>query len=86
MTRLFRSQGKLAHFEDRLNHWRVRDTRTWIDAKLNFPKDNGFVPVDDLEKWNKVFRKHDSLWDVWADVMRLQAIARAEADLEQVQI
>lgn len=86
LARLFRSQDKLAHLEGKLPHWSVRDTRTWIDAKFQFPKNNGFCPVADEDKWNQVFKKHDSSWDVWADVMRLQAIARGEAGLEQVQI
>jgi len=68
-----------------LKWWRVRDTRTWIDAKLNFPKRNGFVPVADVEYWESTFVGHDSTHDVAADVMRLQTICRAENDLDQVE-
>jgi len=86
LARLFRSQGKLNHLEAKLPHWSVRDTRTWIDAKFDFPQNNGFCPVSDEARWDQVFKKHNSSWDVWADVMRLQAIARAELDLPQVEI
>jgi len=65
-------------------HWLVRDTRTWIDAKFGFTENNGFVPVQDEQYWNSVFEQHNSSHDVVADVMRLQAIDRAESDLEPV--
>ena len=42
--------GRRAELESALEFWRVRDTRTFIDAKLDFPKINGFVPVKD-EAW-----------------------------------
>lgn len=82
LTRLFEAEDKLLHLEEYLKYWRVRDTRTYIDAKLNFPKQNGFVPIQDEEKWNRVFKKHDSSWDVLADVLRLQQLCRAENDLD----
>jgi len=34
------------------------------------------------EKWNKSFKKHDSAWDILADVLRFQQIHRAENDLD----
>ena len=34
------------------------------------------------EKWNKAFKKHDSSWDILADVLRFQQIFRAENDLD----
>lgn len=67
-----------------LKWWRVRDMRTWIDAKFNFPKKNGFTPVADEEYWSKAFIGHDSTHDVSADILRLQAIHRAENDLEMI--
>jgi hypothetical protein len=82
LSRLFAAEGKLLHLEEYLKYWRVRDTRTFIDAKLNFPKENSFAPLVDSDKWNKVFKKHDSSWDILADVLRLQQIYRAENDLE----
>jgi hypothetical protein len=84
LSRLFEAEDKLLHLEEYIKYWRVRDTRTHIDAKLNYPKENGFVPITDEDKWNRVFKKHDSSWDVLADVLRLQQIFRAENDLELI--
>jgi hypothetical protein len=82
LWRLFESQSKTLVLDEYLKYWRVRDIRTYIDAKLNFPKVNGFTPIQDEEFWNKVFKQHDSSWDVLADVLRFQTITRAENDLE----
>lgn len=82
--RLFDSQGKLANIQEHLKFWKVRDTRTYIDAKLDFPKVNGFIPISNTDFWQREFKEHDSSWDILADVLRLQAIYRAENDLEQV--
>jgi hypothetical protein len=68
-----------------LMFWRVRDTRTFIDAKFNFSTKNGFVPVADTEYWEAAFEEHNSIHDISADIMRLQAIHRAENGLEQVE-
>jgi len=68
-----------------LMFWRVRDTRTFIDAKFNFSTKNGFVPVADEKYWESAFAAHDSIHDIAADIMRLQAIHRAENDLPQVE-
>ena len=68
-----------------LKWWRIRDVRTWIDAKFDFKTKNGFVPVADVEYWNSAFVGHDSKHDVAADILRLQAIYRAERDLDQVE-
>lgn len=84
LGRLFQSQDKLLHMEEYLKYWRVRDTRTFIDAKLNFPKKNGFNPLADEAQWDSTFKAHDSSWDILADVLRLQAITRAENDMEQI--
>lgn len=72
-----------SEIEELLKFWCVRDTRTWIDAKLDFPKKNGFVPLADEEYWNKTFVQHDSRYDIAADILRLQTIARLENDMEQ---
>lgn len=82
LSRIFEAEDKLLHMEEYLKYWRVRDTRTHIDAKLNFPKENGFTPLQDKETWDRVFKKHDSSWDVLADLLRLQQIYRAENDLD----
>ena len=87
LERLFKSQNKVPHLQSHLQHWKVRDTRTFIDAKFDFSlKQNGFPPVANEEKWSSVFKAHDSAWDVLADVMRLQSITRAENDMEQITV
>jgi len=75
--------GRQNEIDELLKFWSVRDTRTFIDAKLNFPKKNGFVPLADEEYWNKTFIHHDSRFDVAADILRLQTITRLENDMEQ---
>jgi hypothetical protein len=40
--------------------------------------------VSDEQYWNKTFIKHDSRFDIAADILRLQAISRAENDLEMI--
>jgi hypothetical protein len=84
LARIFDAESKYQDFKQYFPHWKVRDIRTYIDAKLDFPKKNGFVPLKDESKWNSVFVEHDSAWDVLADVLRMQAIVRAENDMEQV--
>lgn len=66
-----------------LMFWRVRDTRTFIDAKFDFKTKNGFVPVSDEQYWKTAFEEHNSIHDIAADIMRLQTIHRAENDLLQ---
>ncbi len=78
LWRLFETVGKKQQILEYLPHWSLRDTRSWIDAKLDFPKKNGFCPIEDEELWAQNFKHHDSAWDVLADVMRLQRIDRAE--------
>jgi len=77
LWRLFDAAGKLPKIHEYLPHYVLRDTRTWIDAKLNFPKKNGFAPVN-KEEWDKHFKHHDSSWDILADVLRMQFIERVE--------
>jgi hypothetical protein len=76
--------GKFDTITQYLEPWLIRDTRTFIDAKLNFPKVNGFVPISDQAYWDSTFVKHDSRFDIAADILRLQAICRAEDDLEMI--
>lgn len=84
LWRIFDSVNGYYTLNERLPYWRIRDMRTYIDAKLDFPKKNGFVPIKDEALWTKSFVEHDSSWDVLADVLRMQAIIRAESDLEQI--
>ena len=86
LTRLFDSQGRKNHLNTYLKYYMVRDMRTYIEAKFDFNTENGFCPVSNVREWDRKFKKHDSSWDVLADVLRLQAIARAENDLEQIEI
>lgn len=76
--------GKDRLMNEYLPHWRVRDTRTFIDAKFNFTTKNGFCPIADEARWEQIFNAHDSTHDVAADILRLQAIHRAENDMEQL--
>jgi hypothetical protein len=78
LTRLFAAEGRKTHMEEYLKYYLVRDTRTWIDAKLNFPKKNGFV----IDEWEENFKAHDSAWDILIDVLRLQLLHRTEFDLD----
>tara|TARA_B110000503_G_scaffold130188_1_gene203280 strand:+ start:4081 stop:4725 length:645 start_codon:yes stop_codon:yes gene_type:complete len=89
LDRIAQNAGKTSLLGDYLKYWAVRDTRTFIDAKFDFNVPGGknaFVPVSDTAKWEYNFKAHDSKHDVAADVLRLQAIVRAEADMEQVEI
>lgn len=78
----FRSAGNKMLLDQYIPFWKLRDTKTHIDAKFDFDQDNSFVPVQDTTYWEKTFKKHDSSHDVAADIMRLQTIYRAENDLE----
>lgn len=82
LTRIFAAEGKLLHLEEYLKYWKVRDTRTYIDTKMNFKSTNGFIPITNESLWNKSFKKHDSSWDILADVLRFQQIYLAENDLD----
>jgi hypothetical protein len=83
LFRLMDSQGKSKLMNEYLKFWKVRDVRTYIDAKFDFSTRSGFVPLADENYWKETFVAHDSSHDVAADVLRLQAIFRAENDLEQ---
>ena len=85
LSRHMLSTSKIDEFDKSLKFWKVRDIRTHIDAKFNYTTRSGFVPVADEDYWAKAFIAHDSTHDVAADILRLQAIHRAENDLEQVE-
>ncbi len=70
-------------FAKLLPHWKVRDTRSFIDAKTNFSlKSNGFTPMKNEQRWNEVFKQHSSCHDIVADVLRLQTLTRLDLDLD----
>jgi len=79
LWRLFETVGKLNKCHEHLPHYLLRDTRTWIDAKLDFPKKNGFsLPPTVHPDWESKFKAHDSAWDILADVLRMQFMERFE--------
>lgn len=81
LWRTFNDVGMGEKLGWKLKFWRVRDIRTFIDAKTNFElNQNGFIPIDKAE-WDAKFKLHDSKHDVTADVLRLQRIYRAENGL-----
>lgn len=84
LWRIFESLNSSELLDEYLRFWRVRDFRTFIDAKFNFTTQNGFCPISDDKYWAQVFQEHNSSWDVLADVLRVQAIVRAEHDLKQI--
>ena len=81
---LMRRSKRYHDFNQYVMFHRLRDVRTFIDAKFDFETVNGFVPISDERYWATTFKPHNSQHDVAADVMRLQAITRAENDMEQV--
>jgi hypothetical protein len=86
LWRHMEATGQAMLLDQYLKFYKVRDVRTHIDAKFNYTTRNGFIPVANEELWNTTFVAHDSSHDVAADIMRLQAIHRAENDLEQTTI
>lgn len=85
LDHLSMSVSKDKFLNEYIPYWKVRDTRTFIDAKFNFTTKNGFCPVADQEWWESNFKAHDSTHDVAADILRLQSIHRAENDMEQIE-
>lgn len=82
LDRLLISVNRLSDKDKLLPYWRVRDTRTFINAKSDFKMTTSFVPMKDEEKWKSLFKLHDSRHDIIADILRLQTITRIENDLE----
>ena len=85
LWRLMWTQQSKYTINEYLMHWRVRDIKTWVDAKFDFSTPNGFVPISDQDYWNETFMRHNSTHDAAADVLRLQAIYRAENDLGMIE-
>jgi hypothetical protein len=81
LWQLAHATGKADTLDLYLKFWRVRDVRTYIDAKFDFSTKNGFCPVSDEKWWKENFIEHDSRYDIAADVLRLQAIHRAQNEL-----
>lgn len=84
LKRLYSYDGK--NIDDYIKHYQIRDIRTCLDTSFEFAEDANlnFCPVKDEDFWNKVFQQHNSTWDVIADVLRYQAILRANKGMEQI--
>lgn len=66
----------------KLAFWNLRDTRSFIDGFTMFGHSNSFVPIEDTAAWEQFFKKHVSRYDIMADVLRLQTLARIKEGLE----
>ena len=81
LWRIFEDENRLNDLNNKLKFWKIRDIRTYIDAKTDFKLDkNGFQPLPDSE-WKRKFVEHDSKHDIVADVLRIQKIIRLENEL-----
>jgi hypothetical protein len=86
LWRLIENYHAKQHITDRLAFWKIRDTRTFIDAKTNFNlKKNAFTPMVDEQKWERVFEQHNSSHDIIADILRMQMMIRLDNDLPQAE-
>lgn len=81
LQRIMDSTGGTEAFNKLCPHWLLRDTRSYIDGALSFPKENGFCPIEDEDLWKRTFVLHDSAWDCLADTLRIQAILRSQKGL-----
>lgn len=83
LHRMGDDSGYTSKLDYKLKFWKVRDIRTFIDAKTDFSLNfNGFIPVSKAE-WEQKFKLHDSKHDVTADVLRMQKIYRIEQGLDE---
>lgn len=81
LWRIFEDVGRLEEMGEKLKFWKVRDIRTYIDAKTDFNlTKNSFIPVSKAE-WDAKFIAHDSRHDIVADVLRIQKLVRLEQEL-----
>lgn len=69
---------------DKFSYWSARDLRTFIDTKFDFTTTGrlDFSPFQDEAKWAAVYNPYAHGHKLAADIMRLQTITRAEADLD----
>lgn len=85
MQRVATQVGKYEEFDKLFMYWGVRDTRTFIDSKIEgHDIKNNFVPIEDESYWSTFFKHHDSRYDITAEVMRLQTLVRAESGFPMV--
>ena len=81
LWRLMKVSDQLHRVNNLLPFWKVRDIRTFIESKLDFEVKTDFTPTTE-KFWKENFIKHSSQHDVVADVLRIQAVVRAESELE----
>ncbi len=83
LDRIMSDIGMQEQYNAKLSPFKIRDIRTYIDAKFNFNiSKTNFIPHDSEAEWAKMFVEHDSIHDVAADILRLQKIVRIENELE----
>ena len=84
--RLFLDVDKQHMIREYLPRWKGRDVATVIDNSFNYSlKKLDFIPISNTELWDQVFVKYDSSMEVMANILRMQAIIRAEHDLPMVE-
>lgn len=86
LWRLFHSVEKENMIREYLPRWKARDVATMIDCKFDFNlKKLDLTPINDQEYWDKLQVNNDSSIDVMSSILRLQAVLRAENDLDMVE-
>lgn len=80
LQRCFTDAGQLDTMNNLLKYWLVRDIRTYLDTRFDFAPDvkSGFT----LPDWADKFKKHNSIHDIAADILRMQYIERTLKGLE----
>jgi hypothetical protein len=81
LQRMFKSIDRNLNELLPTNH--TMDMQSYIFAKTD-SYEYDFCPIEDEEFWKKVYDKNNSSWDVIANVLRIQAILRAENNLEGI--
>lgn len=85
LQRLASDVSKYKYIDANLPFYGIRDIRTYIDAKFSFGNTkNSFTPVPNEDKWKEVFKQHNAIHDIAADILRLQMLTRIEHDLDEV--
>lgn len=81
LQRCFTDTDQLSTMNNFLKFWLVRDIRTYLDVRFDFASDvdSGFT----LPAWADKFKKHNSIHDIAADILRMQYIERVLKGLEK---
>ena len=80
LERCFKDVGQRETMKNFLKFWRVRDIRTYFDARFNFDKDSDHSFK--LQPWSDIFLQHNSIHDIAADILRMQFVERTLKGLE----